>query len=131
VPESDPETRRIAVRILAAQLLVTAIFAGIAGWIAGERAGGSAFVGGSIGIIANLCMTITALRPSADARQAVRRLYVGQAVKVGVTAVLFIAAARSEEMVWPALLATYVAMLVTFIWVPIRASARTAIKKEG
>jgi F0F1-type ATP synthase, subunit I len=124
MPAVDTETRRIAGRILVAQLAVTVIVAVVAYVVAGALAGGSAALGGGIGITANLYMTLTSLRPSSDARQAVRRLYVGQAIKVVLTLAMFIAAAMSLTVSWPAMLVAYVATLLAFWWVPFRAAMR-------
>lgn len=120
----DTETRRVAGRILVAQLAVTVVVAVLAYVVAGALAGGSAALGGGIGITANLYMTLTSLRPSSNARQAVRRLYVGQAIKVVLTLAMFIAAAKSFAVSWPAMLVAYVATLLAFWWVPFRASMR-------
>lgn len=127
--ESDQDTRRLAARILVAQLAVTACIAAATGIIGGERPGWSALLGGAIGIIANLYMTLTSLRPSGNARQAVRRLYVGQFVKVGLTVALFVAVARSVTVSWPALLGAYIATLIVFWWVPFRAMSGMAGKR--
>jgi ATP synthase protein I len=117
--------RRLAAGILIAQLAVTAGIAVLSYVVAGGRAGGSAAIGGAIGIIANLYITLTSLRPGAGARQAVRRLYVGQVIKVGLTIAMFIAVALSVAVVWPALLAAYIATLLVFWWVPFRAAMRS------
>lgn len=124
----DTETRRLAAGILIAQLAMTAIIATVAYFAAGGLAGGSAAVGGAIGIIANLYITLTTLRPHGSARQAVRRLYVGQAVKVGLTVMMFIVVARSLVVSWPALLLAYIATLMAYWWVPFRAAMRSTGK---
>lgn len=121
---SDTETRRVAARILVAQLAVTAVIAGLAYGVAGALAGGSAALGGGIGIIANLYMTLTSLWPSRNARQALRRLCVGQAIKVVLTVAMFVAAALTLSVSWPAMLVAYVATLLAFWWVPFRQAMR-------
>jgi F0F1-type ATP synthase assembly protein I len=82
----------------------------------GLYAGLSALVGAGIGVVANLYMTRKALVPERTAPAALRRLIVGQIVKVVVTIGLFMAASRLPHVVWPALLGAYVVTLLVF-WV--------------
>ena len=82
----------------------------------GPYAGLSALVGAGIGVVANLYMTRKALVPERTAPAALRRLIVGQIVKVVVTIGLFMAASRLPHVVWPALLGAYVMALLVF-WV--------------
>ena len=82
----------------------------------GPYAGLSALVGAGIGVVANLYMTRKALVPERTAPAALRRLIVGQIVKVVVTIGLFMAASRLPHVVWPALLGAYVVTLLVF-WV--------------
>jgi F0F1-type ATP synthase assembly protein I len=117
-PSRDPETTRLAVRILSWQggiaLGLAALCAAGFGWSAGK----SAFAGGAIGLIANLYMTFAALRPATGAGLALGRLYVGQLVKVGLTVAMLYSVARTPWVVWPALIGGYVAMLMVFWIVP-------------
>ncbi len=82
----------------------------------GLYAGVSALLGAGIGLVANLYMTRKALLPERTAPAALRRLIVGQTVKVAVTIGLFMAASRLPHVMWPALLGTYVVTLLVF-WV--------------
>jgi F0F1-type ATP synthase assembly protein I len=84
----------------------------------GLYAGVSALVGAGIGWVANLYMTRKALVPERTAPAALRRLIVGQAVKVVVTIGLFMAASRLPHVMWPALLGAYVVTLLVFWLLP-------------
>ncbi|MGB8693936.1 MAG: ATP synthase subunit I [Steroidobacteraceae bacterium] len=84
----------------------------VAPW--GRYAGVSALVGAGIGLVANYYMTRKALVAEQTASAALRRLIVGQAVKVAVTIGLFMAASRLPHIVWPALLGTYLVTLTVF-----------------
>ena len=75
---SDPQTRRLAGRILLWQAVVVLALAGLLAVVAGLPAGGDALIGGAIGWVANLYMTIAALRPARTAGVALNRLLVGQ-----------------------------------------------------
>jgi ATP synthase protein I len=122
---SDADIRPLAARILLTQMGMGGLVA-LACWIIwGAQAGRSALAGAAIGVIANLYMTSTALKPALTARRALTRLYVGQAIKVGLTVALFYAAWRFARVSWPALLIAYMATLVVFWWVPFTAASRT------
>jgi F0F1-type ATP synthase assembly protein I len=84
----------------------------------GLYAGVSALVGAGIGLVANFYMTRKALVAEQTASAALRRLIVGQAVKVAVTIGLFMAASRLPHVVWPALLGTYLATQTVFWLMP-------------
>jgi F0F1-type ATP synthase assembly protein I len=126
-PSADTVIRPLAARILRVQFAV-ALGAGLIGWLGyGRDAGLSALGGGLIGVIANLYMTFNALRPSTTATGALGRLLFGQLVKVGLTVAMFVAAARMPGLIWPALLVSYLATLVVFWWVPLRAGRRSSM----
>lgn len=121
---SDPQTRRLAGRILLGQAAVTIVLAALVAAGAGQKSGLSAFSGGLIGLIANLYMTIAALRPARSAGFAFGRLLVGQFVKVLLTVGMFLAVAQRKDVVWPAVIAGYVATLVVFWVVPVLAAPK-------
>jgi len=124
-PSRDPETSRLARRILSGQALVSVVLALVGGALFGARAGLWILAGGAIGTIANLYMTLTALRSvGGDAGLALRRLFTGQFVKVGLTVLLFYAAARQADVVWPALIVGYIATLVVFWVLPAMAAPK-------
>jgi F0F1-type ATP synthase assembly protein I len=125
---SNNDIRPLAARILRWQMglaLAVAMIAGL-GW--GRRAGLSALAGGAIGVIANLYMTLKALKPAVTPAGALGRLYMGQLVKVAITVGLFVAAARVRGLSWPALLIAYLGTLVAFWWVPFRAGSSSGGK---
>jgi len=74
-------------------------------------------------VIANLYMTLKALKPAATPGGALGRIYMGQLVKVAITVGLFMAAARVRGLSWPALLIGYLSTLIVFWWVPFRAGS--------
>jgi ATP synthase protein I len=119
---SNNDIGRLAGRILRWQGGVAAAAAAVAGLGWGWHAGLSALAGGAIGLIANLYMTLKALRPAKSPVGALGQLYMGQLVKVGITVGLFVAASRVPGLSWPALLIAYLGALVVFWWVPFRDS---------
>ena len=121
---SDPQARRLAGRILLWQAVVVLALAGLLAVVAGLPAGGDALIGGAIGWVANLYMTIAALRPARTAGVALNRLLVGQFVKVLLTVAMFIAVAQREELVWLALMAGYITTMVVFWAVPVLSAPR-------
>lgn len=121
---SDPQTRRLAARILLWQAVATLVMGAAAATMAGRSSGMSAVIGGLIGLIANLYMTAAVLRPARSARFAFGRLLAGQFVKVLLTVGMFLAVAQRDDMVWPAVFAGYVATLMVFWLVPALAAPR-------
>jgi ATP synthase protein I len=121
---SDPQTRRLAVRILLWQVAATIVLGALVALWAGPKSGVSAVTGGLIGLIANLYMTVAVLRPARSAGFAFGRLLAGQFVKVLLTVGMFLAVAQREDVVWPAVLAGYVATLGVFWVVPALAAPR-------
>ena len=79
-------------------------------------------------MLANLFMTLTALRPTASAAGALGRILLGTFMKVAVTATLFFVAARTGKVVWPAMLVAFVATLVVFWFVPVLATRMRRVK---
>ena len=115
----DPDINRLARRILAWQVLATIVLALLGALFFGARAGLWVAAGGAIGTVANLYMTLTALRSAGgQAGLALRRLMTGQFVKVALTVVLFVVVARRGDAVWPAVIVGYIATLVVFWALP-------------
>ena len=127
----EPDVRRLAARILIAQAAVTVALAALCYGLWGARHGASALAGGSIGFIANLYMTLAALRPGGGAGLVLGRVLLGQFVKVALTVAMFIAVARTGKAVWPAVIATYGATLVVFWVVPAMAGPRLPPRSRG
>jgi F0F1-type ATP synthase assembly protein I len=117
---SDPQTRRLAVRILLWQAAATIVLGVLVALWAGPKSGVSVV----IGLIANLYMTVAVLRPARSAGFAFGRLLAGQFVKVLLTVGMFLAVAQRKDVVWPAVFAGYVATLGVFWVVPALAAPR-------
>lgn len=81
----------------------------------GPRHALSALTGGAIALIAQVYMTLTTLRPTRTAGGALARLLMGQLVKVGLTAALFVLAGRTGKVAWLPLLVTYAAALMMVV----------------
>lgn len=120
---SNNDIRPLAARILRWQVGVALGVGTVAGLGWGRRAGLSALAGGAIGVIANLYMTLRALKPASTPAGALGRLYMGQLVKVAITVGLLVVAARVPGLSWPALLFAYLGTLVAFWWVPFRSGS--------
>ncbi len=127
----DPETRRVAARILLLQAAATLALCAIA-WLAWDaRHGVSALAGGAIGFIANGVMTFIALRETRTAGGALARLVIGQFAKVAVTVALLLIVARSGKVAWPPFLAAYFVTLLAFWAAPFIAARRAAAGVVG
>jgi F0F1-type ATP synthase assembly protein I len=110
----DTDTRRLAVRILVAQAVVTLGLAALVAAAVGGASGRSVLAGGAIGLIANLFMTLAALRYTHSPGLALGRILIGQLGKVLLTVGMFLALAQRKDVSWPAALAGYVATLFVF-----------------
>jgi F0F1-type ATP synthase assembly protein I len=120
----DTDTRRLAGRILLAQTVVTLGLAALVAVAVDGASGRSAFIGGSIGLIANLFMTLAALRYTHSPGLALGRILIGQLGKVLLTVGMFLALAQRKDVVWPAALAGYAATLLVFWAAPVLSSPR-------
>lgn len=116
----EPEIKRLAARILLVQAAVTLIIAVLCWSIWGVRHGGSALVGGAIGTVANLYMTVATLRMSSSAGGALGRMMLGQFIKIGFTVAALVIVARTGKAAWPPLLVAYIATLLAFWAVGLR-----------
>jgi len=110
----DPDSRRVAVRILLLQASATIILAAACLGAWGPRHAASLLAGGAIGLAANAVMTAFALRDTRTAGGALARLVIGEFLKVGLTVALFVIAARTGKVAWPPFLVGYVATLLAF-----------------
>ncbi|HEX2790222.1 MAG TPA: ATP synthase subunit I [Steroidobacteraceae bacterium] len=128
---SDADIRPLASRILLVQTGAGAAVALVCLLVLGRYACVSALAGAATGVAANLYMTFKALHPARTPRRALAQLYLGQLVKVALTVVLFMLAARVPHVSWPPLLIAYVATLVVFWWVPFASAPRARIGSRG
>ena len=123
-PTGDTGTRRLAARILIAQLVVTLGLAASVAALVDGASGRSVLAGGAIGLIANLFMTIAALRYTHSPGLALGRILIGQLGKVLLTVGMFLALAQRKDVVWPAALAGYAATLLLFWAAPVLSSSK-------
>lgn len=123
-PTGEPDTRRLAVRILIAQSVVTLGLAALVAAAVDGASGRSVLAGGLIGLIANLFMTIAALRYTHSPGLALGRILIGQLGKVLLTVGMFLALAQRKDVVWPAALAGYAATLLLFWAAPVLSSSK-------
>lgn len=123
-PTGDTGTRRLAARILIAQLVVTLGLAALVAALVDGASGRSVLAGGAIGLIANLFMTLAALRYTQSPGLALGRILIGQLGKVLLTVGMFLALAQRKEVVWPAALAGYAATLLVFWAAPVLSSPK-------
>jgi len=129
----DPDSRRVAARILLLQATATIILAAACQGAWGPRHAASALAGGAIGLAANVVMTVLVLREMRSAGGALARLVIGQFAKVGLTVALFVIVARTGRVAWPPFLLGYVVTLLAFwaaplLWGP---RAGTAVSANG
>lgn len=122
---SDSDFRRVLRHLLLAEAVAAGAVA-LACWLlGGGYAALSALAGAATGVIANLYLMLRGLRPARppydahSARRALGRMYRGQVVKYALTVALFIAAAQLPHLSWPAMLASYGAILAVFWWVSV------------
>jgi ATP synthase protein I len=111
-----PRARRFALRIVAGQAVITVI-AGILCWaLAGANAARSALLGGGIGTVATLAMTLVSFgdRAGSDAQHAMRAFLVGEALKLGLVVVLFVVVLKLLKVSPAALFAAYVATFFVY-----------------
>jgi F0F1-type ATP synthase assembly protein I len=108
--------RRFALRVVAGQAVVTVIAAILCWALAGADGARSALLGGGIGTVASLAMTLVSFgaRAASGAQQAVRAFLLGEAVKLGLAAVLFVVVLKLLKVSYVALFAAYVATFFVY-----------------
>lgn len=111
--EDHNRARRLAFAIVAGQLGVTLVVAALFLLLSGYRAGGSALAGGGIGALASLYMAVSFFRAGAGAepQRILRGVYVGEFVKLVLTATSFVVVILAFDV---AFLPLFVAYLATF-----------------
>lgn len=92
--------RRFAAGLVASQLGLTTLIAGVALLIYGRREALSALAGGGIGAAANLVQAVFFFRhgQGADPKRILRGMYAGESAKLGVTVLLLIAVLSSTRV---------------------------------
>ncbi|MEP7244478.1 MAG: ATP synthase subunit I [Gammaproteobacteria bacterium] len=112
------QARRLAFSVVLGQAVVTLVVALLSYAIAGRLAAFSAVVGGGISTLASFAMTALGFRKSsgANALLAVRGFYLGEAVKLALTVVLFVVVLRTLKVSPLAMFAAYMATFFVY-WV--------------
>jgi ATP synthase protein I len=110
--------RRLALSVVLGQAAVTVVCALVAWLIVDAHSALSAALGGGISTVASLAMALLGLggRAAADPQRALRAFFVGEAAKVVVVIVLFVAVLKLMKVAPLAMLGTYVATFFVF-WV--------------
>ena len=103
------------------QLALTGFVAAGAGWLGGSASGLSAATGGSIGIVAGLYQALRMFRVDASKDPAgfMRGVYVGEVVKIILTAALTIAAIKVLNVTMLPFMIGYIAIYVVY-WVALK-----------
>jgi ATP synthase protein I len=111
-----PKARRYALRVVAGQALITIIAGILCGALAGATGARSALVGGGIGTVASLAMTLLSFGgwAATDAQHAMRAFLVGEAVKLGLVVVMFVVVLKLMKVSPAALFAAYVATFFVY-----------------
>ena len=111
-----PQARRLAASVVLGQVVVTVVAAAICFAVWGRIAGLSALAGGGISAIASGVLAVIgfAAPKGAAAERVARAFYVGEAAKLTVTVVLFVASFVSMKVSFAALIGTYIATLFVY-----------------
>ena len=109
--------RRLALSVVLGQAAVTLICALAAWLISDSRAAISALLGGGISTASSLAMALLGFggRSVTDPQRMVRTFFVGEAAKIVVMIVLFVAVLKTMKVVPLAMLGTYAATFLV-IW---------------
>ena len=112
-----PHARRLAFGVVLGQAGVTLV-AALAAWgLAGRGAGWSALLGGGIATVGSLAMVALVFAGvAANAQHIVAAFYAGEAVKLAVVVVLFVAVLRTVRVVPLAMLAGFAATYLVY-WI--------------
>jgi F0F1-type ATP synthase assembly protein I len=113
--------QRAAFRLAGWQVALMLVVVVIASWLGGRDAGMAAAIGGSIGIIAGLYQALRMFRidASKDPEGFMRGLYIGEAVKILLTAALMIAAIRGLDVEMLPFMMGYISIYIVY-WVALK-----------
>jgi len=113
-----PHARRLALRVVAGQAAVTVIVALIAWALAGRNAAVSALAGGGIATAGSLAMVAVVFGSiaSGGAARAVGAFYTGEALKLALVMVLFVAVLKLVRVTPLALFAGFAATYLVY-WI--------------
>lgn len=126
-----PPLSRAAFRLAGWQIVLTLVIAAAAGWLGGTGSARSALLGGGIGTIAGLYQALRMFRSSAadDPARFLRAVYVGEAMKVLLTAAFFVAAIRVLHPQFLPMMAAYTATF--FVYWAALGSGYPWLKNDG
>ena len=112
--------RRAALKVVGLQGLISLAAGGLAAGIGGARAGGSALLGGTMAMAANLVFVVALFRhpDGTPAARVAWGFFVGWGLKVALTIALLYLAFQSRNVVPVALLAGYAATYVAYWFAP-------------
>lgn len=142
---SDPQARRLlrrtAWRLAAGQLALTLLVTAMAGWLGGAASARSALAGGCIGTVPGLYQALRMFSVSAaeEPGRFMRAVYVGEFMKIAITAALFVVAIRIMKPQFLPLMAAYaatflvywVALATGYPWLTARPEAGSAGRDTG
>lgn len=113
-----PDARRVAYSIVFGQAAATAVVAVVCYLVFGEVSAWSAALGGGISTMASLAMVLLAFRRVAgnDPQRIAGGFYLGEALKLAVTVVLFIWTFRTLKPAMGAMFGGYIATLLVY-WI--------------
>jgi ATP synthase protein I len=113
-----PQARRLVANVVVAQVVVTAVAAGIAFAVSGITAALSALIGGGISAAASFVLAWLGFRNAAgaSAEQIMRSFYVGEGSKLALTVALFVVVLKTMTVSYLALFGTYIATLFVY-WI--------------
>jgi ATP synthase protein I len=112
-----PRARRLAFGVVLGQAVVSVIAAACALAIAGRQASVSVLLGGGIAAAGSLAMAALVFGgPGGSAQRALGAFYVGEAVKLAVVVVLFVAVLKMVRVVPLALLVGFAATYLVY-WI--------------
>jgi ATP synthase protein I len=128
--EDHNRARRLAFAIVAGQIGATLLVAALFLLLAGIRAGCSALAGGGIGSVASLYMAVSFFRAGADAdpQRILRGVYVGEFVKLVMTALLFVVVILAFDPAFLPLFAAYLATVFVYWMALLKAMPRTGMQ---
>ena len=113
-----PQARRMAASVVLGQVVVTVVAAAICFAVWGRSTGLSALAGGGISCLASTALVVIgfASPAGAAAERVARAFYVGEAVKLVVTAALFVVVFVTMKVSFAALFGAYIATLFVY-WI--------------
>jgi len=121
---------RLSFSLVLAQVGITVTVALLALAVGGMRSALSALLGAGVAGVTTFYASRRASVPEHSVGAALRRVMIGEFIKILSTIALFAAAARVPHLVWPALLCGYAAALVAS-WLPSMRERAVAPAADG